>query len=57
MAGLAYREAHTSYAAAAAVDYLVSALGLQLDSAALPEAERRSALHGAPEPGRAARKS
>jgi hypothetical protein len=43
MAGLAYREAHTPYAAADAVDYLVSALGLQLDSEALHGAERCSA--------------
>ena len=41
--GFAYREAHTSYAAADAVDYLVSAFGLQLDSDALPGAERCSA--------------
>jgi hypothetical protein len=52
MAGLAYREAHTPYAAADAVEYLVSALGLQLDSDAFPGAERRSALQGVPEPGR-----
>jgi hypothetical protein len=52
MTGLAYREAHTPYAAADAVDYLVSALGLQLDSDALHGAERGSALQGAPEPGR-----
>ena len=39
MTGLAYREAHTPYAAAAAVDYRVSALGLQRDSPALPWAE------------------
>ena len=51
MTGLAYREAHTPYAAADAVDYLVSALGLQLDSDALPGAERGSALQSA-EPGR-----
>ncbi len=43
MTGLAYREAHTPYAAADAVDYLVSALGLQLDSDALHGAERGSA--------------
>ena len=41
--GFAYREARTSYAAADAVDYLVSALGLQLDSDALHGAERGSA--------------
>ncbi len=41
--GFAYREAHTPYAAADAVDYLVSALGLQLDSDALHGAERGSA--------------
>ncbi len=40
MAGLAYREAHTTYAADDAVDYLVSAFGLQLAS----QAERGSAL-------------
>ncbi len=47
MAGLAYREAHTTYAADDAVDYLVSAFGLQL----APQAERRSALQN-PAPGR-----
>ncbi len=39
-AGLAYREAHTTYAADDAVDYLVNAFGLQL----APEAEHCSAL-------------
>ncbi len=43
MTGLAFREAHTPYTAADAVDYLVSALGLQLDSDALHGAERGSA--------------
>ncbi len=41
-AGLDYREAHTTYAADDAVDYLVSAFALQL----APEAERGSALQG-----------
>ncbi len=40
MAGLAYREAHTTYAADDAVDYLVSAFGLKL----APQAERCAAL-------------
>ena len=52
MPGLAYREAHTAYAAAEAVEYLVSAFGLRL-AANQPEhhpaqqgskAERHSAL-------------
>ncbi len=53
MTGLAFREAHTPYTAADAVDYLVSALGLQLDSDAPHGAERspRRPLQGAPEPG------
>ncbi len=42
MAGLAYREAHTTYAADDAVDYLVNAFGLQL----APQAERGSAHDG-----------
>jgi len=51
--GLAYREAHTSYAAADAADYLVSAFGLR----PAPEAEHCSALHEQaqlhiPEPGK-----
>ena len=63
--GFTYREAHTPYTAADAVDYLVSALGLQPHHAAVPEGERTavgtpplqeaehsSAQKGALEPGR-----
>ncbi len=46
--GLAYREAHTTYAADDAVDYLVNAFGLQL----APQAERGSALQDALAPGK-----
>ena len=51
--GLAYREAHTPYAAADAAEYLASAFGLH----PAPEAERCSALHEkaehhTPEPGK-----
>ena len=55
MPGLVYREAHTAYAAADAVEYLVSAFGLrpaanqpEHRSAQGPDAERHSALqeHG-----------
>jgi hypothetical protein len=51
--GLAYREAFTTTAAQAVVDHLVNDRDLKLDLDAVPEAERRSALHGAvPEPGK-----
>ena len=56
--GLIYREAFTTSAAEQVIDHLVNACGLklapeaELGSAPKDQAERRSALHDALEPGK-----
>ena len=50
--GLTYREAYTTTAAQAVVAHFINDRGLQPDQEASQEAERGSALQGAPEAGR-----